>query len=190
MLKLVCKNAYVIFRIVTSGPDSHGIQVTEGREIRRKTTAKPPNTFWFPRENQAGLISRAASLIRTKLDKHYYRQEKQFDLFGNLEIEESLFQEKQNNDQEHPLLNKAYKLAQELPSTVKWKPVLLVGALPCNLCEAMQEPRTIVHIAIINSPTGAVLHLQCQECRTAETKPAEFKPITKVAEDHPNSGVA
>ena len=172
MLRLVCKNRYIIFRIITSGSDAFGIQVTQGNQNK----AKQPDHYWFTPQQRAGLISRAASLIRAKLDKHYYREQTQFDLFGSLETQDSLFEEKQENNTEHPLLNKAYELAHQLPSTVKWTKTLLAAPMPCNLCGQTQPARTITYIALVKSPVGAVLHLQCQDCRIAEKQPAQFKP--------------
>ena len=182
MFKLICKSAYIVFQIVTSGTENQGIMVTEGTQT--KTRHKPGKAlyYWFEMQDKTGLIQCAARLMRAKLDKEYHRPEVQLGLFGEAETNQSLFDAPEEG--ESPLLSRAFDLACELPSTIKWKPVLLAAPMPCNLCHASLEARQIAYTATVKTPSGHVLHIQCQDCRAAEHLPSKAPALCVVTSQH------
>ena len=174
MLKLICKSSFIILRIITSGADKKGLLITQGKTVKGKNKTSSNNAHWFDPDDSAGLRRYAASFIRGALDKDFYCPAKQGALFTNEEISSNLLEVE--DESEEPLLLEAYETAKNLPTTIKWKRALGASDMLCNLCGEQLKERVIIFYGIAATPNGQVLHVQCQECKTAAGTIASFQP--------------
>lgn len=163
MLELVCKNSYVVFLVVSSGPDILGVQMVEGRNGKAKKAGTPD---WFKKDESEALISFAALKIRAKLDREFYKPQQQLELFDAKETGDSLFDDEEEPT-EHPLLSKALVMAQAMPPLIQWK-MLVAAPLPCNVRREVIETRSIVKKAMVNTPAGKVWHIHCPTCKASQ----------------------
>ena len=174
MLKLICKSSFIILRIITSGTEKKGLLITQGKTVRGHGKTHSNNAFWFDKEDISSLRRHAASFIRGALDRDFYRPPKQDALFKIEEISSNLLDVE--DESEDPLLLEAHGIALNLPTTIKWKQALGASNMLCNLCGEQLDEREIIFYGIAATPNGQILHVQCQECKTAAGRIAKFKP--------------